>query len=32
MDTGRHYLEYDPVALTVLFVGLSALGLLAFSI
>ena len=29
---GRHWLDYDPVALAVLFVGLGAVSLLAWSI
>jgi hypothetical protein len=32
MHTSRHYLEYDPVALAVLFVGIGMVGLLVFSI
>jgi hypothetical protein len=30
MHTDRHYLEYDPVALAVLFLGMGVVGLVAF--
>jgi hypothetical protein len=29
---GRHWLDYDPVALLVLFIGMAAVSLLAWSI
>jgi hypothetical protein len=31
MHKGQHYLDYDPVALAVLFAGLSMVGLFVFT-